>query len=155
MSDLTFTIGSSSEDEPKRKPGRPPGSANKSPGRPPSGAARDKLNVERALSSMGSLYEMTSLGMLWLGHAQTANLIASRQDEWQTANRKAFESSPKLASTIAGVGQTSGVVTFFVTNVMAAGMVAMAFRQESTILKDRKTKPENPEADITEAGGFS
>lgn len=135
MAGFEFTIGTDdkAEDQPKRKPGRPPGSSTGRPSRPAASAAQSKQNVEQALASMGSLYDMLGLAALSLRKPMTASVIAEKKDDWQTANRKAFDASPKLAAMISGVGQTSGVLGFVVTNAMAAVAVAGTLRYEMAL----------------------
>lgn len=134
MAGIEFTIGTDDkpEDAPKRRPGRPPGSSTRA-GRPASTAAQTKQTVEQALASMSALYDMAGLAALSFGKPLTATRIAEKSDEWQAANRKAFESSPRLAALVSGVGQTSGVVTFLVTNVVAATTIVGTLRYESAL----------------------
>lgn len=136
---LEFSIESNSPDKdkpatdaPKRR-GRPPGSVNgtgKAPARA-GGTAKSKAAVDGALATMESAYSALSMGMLMLGRPLTAELIALKSEQWQASNRQAFESSAKLAASISGVGQASGVAMFAVTNIVAAGSIMLAFREES------------------------
>lgn len=137
---ISFTIGDSNSDD-KPKSGPAPKSAT-TPKRGPAGAgrptasqAKTKQDVESALAAMKGLYEAASLGLMLLGRPQTATALAEQEEQLQAANRSAFESSPKLAATIAGVGQVSGVGMFLVTNVTMAAQVLLAFRAEGAMIR--------------------
>lgn len=122
-----------SADTPKRGPGRPPGSG--------SAASKKASDVNAALAAMNGLYTAASAGLLLIGRPQTAEYFASQMDQLQAANRTAFESSPKLASVIAGAGQISGVGLFLGTNLMVAVQLAIAIRQEG-IMNDAAAQNE-------------
>lgn len=111
-----------SAETPKRGPGRPAGSGT--------AAAKKNADVEAALASMNGLYTAASAGLLLIGRPQSAEYFSSQIDQLQAANRTAFNSSPKLASMIAGVGQVSGVGLFLGTNLMVAVQIAIAVRTE-------------------------
>jgi hypothetical protein len=133
---ISFTIGDASDDKskgpaPKSATPKRPASA----GRPSASQAKTKQDVESALAAMKGLYEAASLGLLLMGRPGTATLLAEQEDQLQTANRSAFESSPKLAATIAGVGQISGVGMFLVTNVTVVAQVLLAFRAEGAAIR--------------------
>lgn len=135
----TFSFGQSSDPAPKsatpakRQPGRPRASAKK------------EASVEDALATMNSMYKLLSMGAMMIRRPLTAAHIAGSMEEWEKGNRQAFESSPRLAAAIAGVGQTSGVVTFLVTNGVAAFGIVSALRQESAIVAEEKAKNSEPE----------
>lgn len=114
----------SASDAPRR--GRPPGSGTT--------AAKKNADVAAALSSMNGLYTAASAGLLLIGRPATAEYFASQLDQLQAANRTAFESSPKLASLIAGVGQVSGVGLFLGTNLMVAVQLVIALRAEGAMI---------------------
>lgn len=108
-----------SADAPRR--GRPPGSTS---------TAKKNQDVEAALASMNGLYTAASAGLLLIGRPMTAEYFSAQIDQLQAANRTAFNSSPKLASMIAGVGQISGVGLFLGTNLMIAVQLVIAVRAE-------------------------
>jgi len=118
----------SAQDTPKRSPGRPPGSGTT--------AAKKNADVEAALASMNGLYTAASAGLLLVGRPATAEYFAAQLDQLQAANRTAFNSSPKLASMIAGVGQVSGVGLFLGTNLMIAVQLVIAVRQEGIAIDE-------------------
>lgn len=136
---MEFTINKGDDSTPAEPPrrGRPPKSESGArPAGRPSNASRKTNQVSAALSTMESAYSALSMGALMLRRPLTAELIATQSEQWQASNRQAFEASPKLAGIVAGVGQTSGVAMFFVTNVVAAGSVVLALKQESAMLRD-------------------
>jgi hypothetical protein len=146
---MEFTIGGGNSDEtPKRTANAstaPKSATGKKPGRP-STSARQRDNVAAALSTMESAYSALSMGALIIGKPLTAELIAVQSEQWQAANRQSFESSPKLASAIAGVGQASGVATFLATNIIAVGSIIITLRKEAAaqaIDKAAATPPED------------
>lgn len=128
-----FTIGN----DPAPKSGGTPASAGakKPAGRPPAGAAKHKQNVELALSTMESVYNLTGMGMLMLRRPETAETIVNLADQWQAGNRQAFESSEKLAEAIANLGQASGTVTFISVNLYAAFSIYLAMREEGAKIR--------------------
>lgn len=134
-----FTFGSSDAPAPKSA------TAPKPRGRTPA-TAKKAVAVDDALATMESMYKMLALGATLLRRPLTGAHIASQVDTWQTANRQAFESSPKLTALIAGVGQTSGVVTFIVTNGVAAVGIMSAFRQESAMVAEQRLESSEQEA---------
>lgn len=137
MSDIEFTIDSADNGKPApKRRGRPPGSATGSGTAKPTaaragGSAKAKANVDGALATMSSAYNAVTMGLVLLGRPLTAEMVALKTDQWQASNRQAFESSPRLAASIAGVGQASGVAMFAVTNIVAAGSIVLALREES------------------------
>lgn len=142
MSDMEFTISDGGDTKPAAKRrGRPPGSATgastaSKPAARAGGSAKAKANIDGALATMNSAYNAVTMGLVLLGRPLTAEMVALKTDQWQASNRQAFESSPRLASTIAGVGQASGVAMFAVTNIVAAGSIVLALREESKAIAD-------------------
>lgn len=144
---MEFTIGSGDDekpaaDAPKRR-GRPPASANgaaKTPARA-GGSAKSKAAIDGALATMDSAYSALSMGLLMLRRPLSAELVALRSEQWQASNRQAFESSPRLAAAISGVGQASGVMMFAVTNIVAAGSIMLAVREESAAIAAQTQPP--------------
>jgi hypothetical protein len=133
MSNVEFTIGGSDDKPTTRTTGNAPKSATgRKPGRPTT-SSKQRDNVAAALSTMESAYSALSMGALMLRKPLTAEAIARGAEQWQASNRQAFEASPKLASVIAGVGQTSGVAMFAATNIIAMGTILITLRQENAI----------------------
>lgn len=135
---ISFTIGDAGDDKsktPAPKSATAPKRGAASPGRPSASQAKTKQDVDSALAAMKGLYEAASMGLMLFGRPQTATALAEQQDQLQAANRSAFESSPRLAATIAGVGQVSGVGMFLVTNVTMAAQVLLAFRAEGAMIR--------------------
>lgn len=146
---MEFSIGNSKDDEQPKRPATastaPKSSAGRKPGRP-AASTRQRDNITGALSTMESAYSAMSMGALLLRKPLTAEVIARQSEQWQASNRQAFESSPKLASAIAGVGQASGVVTFAITNVVALGSILITLRQETAMQQreaEAKAQPED------------
>ena len=136
---VAFTIGGDAKPAQPAKTGGQPESAKRAPGRPP-GSTKHKQNVEQALSTMNSAYNLASMGALMARRPRTAGLIAQSAEQWQAGNREAFESSEKLAAAIANVGQTSGIVTFVSVNAYAAFQIWLAMREESADIREARAQ---------------
>lgn len=111
----------------------------------PSANAKHKANVEAALGTMSSAYSLLSMGAVLMRRPRTASLIAANSEQWQAGNREAFESSEKLASMIANVGQTSGVVTFAITNAVALFSIFGSLKAESADIRALHAEHESGE----------
>lgn len=146
---MEFTIGG--DDNAARKPTASTAPKSAGTGKPrgrPAGTtagAKQRDNVANALSTMESAYSAMSMGALILNKPVTAEMIAIRSEQWQASNKQAFESSPKLASTIASVGQASGVVTFAITNIVALGSILITLRQETAAQVEANTEKSAPD----------
>lgn len=147
MSGIEFTLGG--DDTPNRKPSastapKSAATGKRPPGRP-STSAKQKDNVAAALSTMESAYSALSMGALLINKPVTAELIARGSEQWQASNRQAFESSPKLAATIANVGSASGVATFAITNIVAFGSILITMRREAAAQAEMNTAKDAPD----------
>lgn len=147
MSGIEFTLGG--DDAPNRKPTASTAPKSAAPGKRPPGrpstSAKQKDNVAGALSTMESAYSALSMGALLINKPITAELVARGSEQWQASNRQAFESSPKLAATIASVGQASGVATFVITNVVAFGSILLTLRKEAAAQVEANTAKDAPD----------
>lgn len=140
---VSFTI--SDKPSPGGVPKSARGGSKRGPGRPSAPTAKHRADTDAALSTMNSAYNLLSMGALLLRRPHTASLIAANGEQWQAGNREAFESSPKLAAAIANVGQTSGVVTFFVTNAVALVQIVGALRSESASIAEANSSADTSE----------
>lgn len=125
-------VPNTSGETPKRR-GRPKGSRN-------TGGRRKSTDVALALSTMSTLYGVMVTGAMLTGHPATATQISAGIDSVQDANKQAFESSPKLAHTIASLGETSGVAIFITANAMMLVPAFMQFRAEGRAKRDATTE---------------
>lgn len=145
------TLNIEDDNRPAPKSATNTGPVKRGPGRPPGSGSKQVQNVNAALGTMDSLYGLMATGAQLMHRELTANVIANQIDTWQAQNKKAFESSPKLAQTIANIGQTSGFVTFLTTNVVAFGMVALALREENELIRNMK-EADNAESSASDMG---
>lgn len=99
---------------PKRGPGRPPGSKNRTTA-PPRGHAAD---VTAALAVMGGAYDFILLGLTMVS-PMAAMQWEEKIEPLQASNKGFFTASPKLAARIAKIGSTGGTLAFVMSNVIA------------------------------------
>lgn len=136
MADIKPVDVQPEEEKPRR--GRPPGSRNK-----PKGA-----DTESALAVMSGFYDALNMGLMLLGSPTASMQLADARDRLQESNKASFEASPKLASTIAKIGQGSGVASFFVTNAITLFPIAqIAYRDFSERMNRKNTEEEPQDAD--------
>lgn len=120
-----------SDGAPKKR-GRPKGSRNT--------GRRKSTDVTLALGTMSTLYGVMVTGAMLTGHPATAMQISNGIDSVQEANKQAFESSPKLAHTIAALGETSGVAIFITANAMMLVPAIASLRAENRAKHDAATE---------------
>ena len=80
---------------------------------------------------MDTLYSTGVAGLLLLGRPLASEVLATRIEQTQAANRKAFEASPRLAESIAKLGSVSSVGLFVGSNIATLAAVLVTFRVES------------------------
>lgn len=115
---------------------------------------KHKANVEAALAVMEGVYSLGQMGVLVSGHRKTAMQMAEGLDEVQRQNRQAFESSERLAQTIANLGNVSAIGMFVTANLMYLAPVVLSLREERKEAKDAKTKPQRQENTGTGEGAL-
>jgi len=109
----------------KRGPGRPPGSTNAA-----KATKTEAENLRQALATMNSAYEAVAMGLMLVQLPQTASGFADTAKTLEESNRKAFESSPRLAAMVAKVGTGGGAVAFVISHAVAVAGVMNAARAE-------------------------
>lgn len=131
---LSFTIKKASKSDPRPRSTTP--------------RARAKVTdetVEKAVAVMNNVYRAVGVGLLFAQLPESAEALADEKDKLETANRDAFQASPKLAEFIGNAGSVSTVATFFIAHVFAgAGVVATARKEMAKREpKQKKTRTEN------------
>lgn len=133
----TFTISS-----PGKTPGssQTPAGASASSGRrsattpkSQSGTARPmaaKADVEKAMAIMNTAYRLVADGLELFGLEETGAKWETASANLRKANADSLSSAPKLAKSIANIGESSGASAFFLAHVMAIATVVPAARRE-------------------------
>lgn len=152
MSDpVTPTFESLSPEPPKRGPGRPKGSRNKTTAAPTaSGTAAD---IRQAMATLDSVYDMASVGLLMLGLPDTATAWADASTNLRKTNEDALKASPRLARAIARAGSTGGAGAFFITHIVALASVMSVGRgelAERQAAKEAATSQATQETNVTD-----
>lgn len=117
---------------PKSVDATPDSTAPKRRGRPP-GSARKNQDVANAVATMESTYGAVVVGLQILNRTEAAIGFAERAEKTMATNKRAFESSPKLASAVAKFGSGSGVVTFIMANAMLFGGTFVQLRPRKRV----------------------
>jgi hypothetical protein len=135
MSDTppSFTVETADKDKPtaKRPPGRPKGTTNAA-----RSAATSSNDVKQAMASLDMMYDIISTGLLMWNRPLSASVWASKSATLRETNENALKASPKLARFLAGVGSTSGAITFITAHTVAFGALAMTLQLEAATNKE-------------------
>jgi hypothetical protein len=107
------------------KRGRPPGSTNAA-----KASRTESENIRQALATMNSAYEALAMGLMLVKLPETAVAFSDTAKTLEESNKKAFESSPKLAAMIARVGTGGGAAAFVIAHAVAIAGVMNAARSE-------------------------
>lgn len=134
---LSFTIKSPSKGE------RRPRSAT-----PRAVKAQSNDTVDKAVAVMNNVYSAAGVGLVFAQLPSTAETLADAKAGLETANREAFNASPKLAEFIANAGGVSSIAAFFVAHVMTGFSMVNEARKEiagRTKKEEPARKEESPE----------
>jgi hypothetical protein len=96
----------------------------------------DKATVDRAVAAMESFYALIHVSLRGLKLDGALELWEESQDDLEQSNRDALTASPKLAASLARVGESTGVLAFAAGNAMVMMPVMQLARME---LQDRIT----------------
>lgn len=141
MTDTAPTFSISETPTTNKRRGRPPGSTNK-----PKGAVT-KADVDAAMSTLESGYNLITTGLVMFGFTDTATAWAESAAELSKTNRDALTASPRIVKAIISTGETGGSVTFFLTHGMAVAGLVKSFNGELAARRaERAANEPQPEA---------
>jgi len=109
----------------KRGPGRPKGSTNAA-----KNASATAADVRQAMATLESLYDFTAAGLVMFGFNDSAASWVESAARLKATNEDALKAAPKLAATIARMGQTGGTATFIIAHVMAVSSLLRSVQGE-------------------------
>lgn len=127
MSDTApkFTVNDSGTTPPRRGPGRPPGSKNKT-----TSTGVTRAEVDKAMAVLESGYNLITTGLVIAGLTDTATSWIESAESLNKSNRDALTASPKVVKAIISSGDVGGSLTFFITHGMALAGLARAMNVE-------------------------
>lgn len=135
MSDTApkFTVADSAT-PPRRGPGRPPGSKNKTT------ASVSKADVDKAMAVLESGYNLITTGLVIAGLTDSATAWIDSAESLNKSNRDALTASPKITKAIISSGDAGGSLTFFITHGMALAGLARAVTTELAARRAEREK---------------
>jgi hypothetical protein len=124
---ITPPKGSTAKEEPK-----PRRRADTAPKTPTARGRAEAADVEKAMAILGTLYELTSSGMELFGLVETRAKWQEATAKLQRTNADSLSASPKLAKSIAAVGEQGGAGAFFLSHAFAVAVIVPTARREMT-----------------------
>lgn len=97
----------------------------------PSNASKQRETVEHALGAMAGAYSLVAQFALLTGRENLREHVVGSVEQLQASNRVAFEASPRLAAVVAGAGTGTGVLGFFVSNVVFVAGCLVSMRRDA------------------------
>lgn len=140
---ISFTIDTDTAPKsaaPKKR-GRPAGSTNAA-----KSASATASDVRQAMATLESLYDFTTVGLTMFGFTTTAEQWVAQSAHLKATNEDALKAAPKLAASIARMGQVGGTTAFMVAHVMAVGNLVRSVQAEVFARRaaaEREARPDN------------
>lgn len=124
---INFTIDTDTAPKsaaPKKR-GRPPGSTNAA-----KTATATAADVRQAMATLESAYDFTTVALTMFGFTSTAVAWVESANRLKATNEDALKAAPKLAASIARMGQVGGTTAFMVSHIMAVGGLIRGVQSE-------------------------
>jgi hypothetical protein len=102
--------------------------ASATPRNTPSGSRTDP-NVNQAINTLGTAYDLIVMGLTMLGAQNAASELSEKIPAVQSQNRQFLTADPRLAARIANIGSSTGRAGFLITNLamlVGVGVTAAA-----------------------------